>query len=186
MSHVETRKGQPIYWFDGKTPKRTITGPDGLTRDLKMTAKPWRPFINGAGSVYQLGLTCAAADRNIHGANAVQVIRRKLSKGHVPADECPVVTGRMPSGLRHDDDKKCDGYENENGFPIQQPNKPPCIHAQRIIDARTKAHNAKSDEWNKAFAGTGNKMLELMMKREEREAKQFEAANAPPAEAKKK
>jgi hypothetical protein len=172
MSRIEIHKGQPIYWFDGKTPKRTRIGPDGIPVEEKLTAKPWRPFVKPSGAIIQLDLTCAAADRNIHGANATKRLREKIKKGFLPADECPIVTGRMPSGLRQPDDGDgCPEYISPDGAPLTLSNKPPCKHVLRVAAVREKAHKTKSAEWDKLYKSGDSKIVELLMKREEREAR---------------
>lgn len=178
MSHIEMKDGQPIYWFDGRTPKKTHVGPDGVPVEQKLTAKPWRPFISPAGNVYQLDLSPAAASRNVNGAHGIQRIQRKLNAGHIPADECPMATGRLPIGLRKEGDAPCDGYVTPEGMPMQKGGQAPCTHAKRIIDARVAAHRKKSADWDRVFKKDESRILDLMMKREEREARAEAAAQA--------
>lgn len=170
MSRIEVREGQPIYWFDGKTPKRKRKGKNGVPVTEKLPAPPWRYAVKPSGHMIPLSLTSAAADRNVHGAAAVNRRTKKIEQeGFIWADECPVATGRLPAELRQKDDRICQGYVNDEGRPIQGPRDQVCKHVARIIQARTAAHTEESRDWNERFKSDNNRMLEALLRREERE-----------------
>jgi hypothetical protein len=176
MSRIEITDGQPIYWFDGKTPKRKRKGKNGVPITEKVPAPPWRYMIKPSGSIIPLSLTGAAADRNPNGAAAVNRRTKKLAAGFLWADECPIATGYMPRELKRKDDKPCAGYLNEDGRPIQGPADQVCVHAQRIIEARAAAHGAEAADWNERFKRDEHRVLEALLRREERELEREESA----------
>lgn len=174
MSRVEIKDGQPIYWFDGKTPKRNRKGKHGIPVTEKVPAQPWRYAVKPSGHIIALSLTGAAADRNVNGAAAVNRRIRKDSAGFLWADECPIATGRMPMDLRRPGDKACTGYVNEEGRPVQGPKDQVCEHVRRLIEARTATHEKMTAEWDERFKRADHKMLEILLRREERELEQRE------------
>lgn len=170
MSRIEVREGQPIYWFDGKTPKRKRKGKNGVPINEKLPAPPWRYCVKPSGHVIPLTLTSAAADRNVHGPAANNRRTKKIEQeGFIWADECPIATGRMPADLKKPDDQPCQGYTNEDGRAIQGPRDQVCRHVARLIQARTAEHAEHARDWNERFKTEGNRMLEVLLRREERE-----------------
>lgn len=178
MSRVEIKDGQPIYWFDGKTPKRNRKGKNGVPIVEKLPATPWRYAIKPSGHVIALSLTSAAADRNVHGAAAMNRRIKKDAAGFLWADECPIAAGTMPRELRQPGDKPCEEYVNDDGKAIQGPKDKVCKHAQRVIDARVAVQAAAAKVWDERMKRPDQRMLEVLLGREERELEREERAAA--------
>lgn len=164
----------PIYWVDGRTPKREINV-DGVIRTERVPAKPFRKFVNLAGNVIFLDLTEAAGQRS-RTDYSVKRVEKKLAAGFVPFDECPLATGRLPASLVKDGDEKCAEYVDENGFPIQIPNRvKPCPHLQRLIDVRREEAIRRNEGKKAAFRSSLDRLAEQVTDTSNRQLDLLEA-----------
>jgi len=154
----------PIYWCDGKQPRRKslfVTTRTGVPVMEYTPQQPWKYYVKPSGNVVCLALTPSAADRNIRSAHTVQLLNRKEAAGWLPFNKCPIATGRMPRPLMQPEDEPCESYVDRDGRPIEVTGQWCCKHVDRIIEARKEEYVFGNNEYGEAFKNSTDKLLEL-------------------------
>lgn len=163
MRFDDVRKPKPL----GDEPKhKWVMGPDGVRVKVKMNPNRLvRRMVHPDGSTYELSLSTGWQINKLHSEEnkyGMSKLAEKLRKGHLPYDECPVATGRVPAAKG---DKPCPGkFDNDHC----------CPHIEQIMEARTAAHTRKQDEFAQSMQTSQDRMLKLL----ENQARA--AASAPP------
>lgn len=149
----QSADGDPIYWYDSRRgqPKRRFLNADGIPAVEKLPQGPARRMVKPSGDIVFVTMSTAAAAPM--GANAVAREKKKKKLGFIPADECPLVNHQMPKGLRKPEDEPCPEYFSQDGQPRALPDRGPCKHLQRVIEARRKEHAVQQEQFARGFMG---------------------------------
>lgn len=174
---LDTTGGTPIWWCGGSKRRvysRTVNE-GGIRATEQLPNGPYRAFVTPAGHVINMSLTSGASNLQVNAAEAQGRVQRKLRAGFLPYEECPMATQRMPSDLIERkggrvSDSPCKEWIDESGFSKPRSRHDCCPHLQRVIDYRRARHEELGEKHAERFKTNPEKMLEVLMQRELRDA----------------
>jgi len=162
------RVTRPKPLTDGEPKHKWVMGPDGVRVKVKQNPnRLTRRMVGPSGKTYELSLSNGWEINSLDSENnkyGRPKLAEKLKQGHLPYDECPVASGRVPAADKND--RPCVGKFDKDHC---------CPHIEKIMTARKAAHEAREREFAASMETQNDRILKHIIN-------QAQAATTAPAE----
>ena len=160
-----------VYLKPGRRIERKKINPDGTIEQMQVNPMPLkRKMVDKAGFVVEVSLTTGRHLKRLDQTNPYGIGMLYGPEALRPPDwlpfyECPYAKGHLPTP---EGEKPCplDGAtlsdEQRVKTEMKHPDKPACVHLQKIIKARQGQRAAAEEEFRKNMMTNNERMVEMV------------------------
>lgn len=160
-----------IYLKPGRRVERKKVNPDGTVEQMQVNPMPLkRKMVDKAGFIVEVSLTTGRHLKRLDQTNPYGIGMLYGPEAPKPPDwlpfyECPVAKGYVPALAGETacaQDNAALSDEQRIKGEMKHPDKPACVHLQRVIKARQAQRAAAEEEFRRNMMTNPEKMMEAV------------------------